>query len=614
MSRRDRRPNQIVLSPETSAPALRPPPPKRPLARRSDKKLELAANHKPHPDCPDTLACLPDTDGRPGHTLPVILRCCILGSPNKRLTIREIYAAMEGKYPYYRGAGDTWKQSVRHHLSLNRLFERQPRPVTDPGFGSYWTVDLLAPPGTKRPRKRGGTGTAVIKVPKTASTSKAPVARPSPPRGGEIAVAHPPPNHMKFQFQPQTHPPPPTPPLPTPPVHQLYPVSPLTRNPLHPPTTSLFAPQPQQQPYSQISLQNSQQQAMQRQQLQFSVNSDRHSAQQMYPQHPSQYPLRSHSSHHSQSSSIPINSDSSQPVFLPVQLYPPTTPPGSISAQQQPSQRQPPPSQAPQLQSPTSLRTSRQARYQLRSEFRQEGSQSSTMLRRSSASTPVTPYSEREDVGQNLAGPSHHRRKPSTPHTPLSSQEASYPPSSGSEDGGTTDIHGPTVSDDDMLSEQEVAQQTRLRRQSLPTTFVATKPAAIFSLPPFSALDQNKNDILEHMRQEIASLRRTSAEAVSTSLRLTEQLANANLEVSRSRAAVRNLEDMLQHEAAKRKEAEKIREAEMERRRLAEHGMSSNNYPPPPPASSSSSSSGPPPSKPSSSSAPMISPTRSRQP
>jgi hypothetical protein len=47
------------------------------------------------------------------------------------------------------------QQSVRHHLSLNRLFERRPRPETDPGFGSYWTVNLTAPPGTKRPRKRG---------------------------------------------------------------------------------------------------------------------------------------------------------------------------------------------------------------------------------------------------------------------------------------------------------------------------------------------------------------------------------------------------------------------------------------------------------------------------
>lgn len=120
-------------------------------------------DHQPHPDCPDTLACLPDTDGRPQHTLPVILRCAILGSPQKRLTIRGIYAAMEEKYVYFQSAGQTWKQSVRHHLSLNRLFERQPRAPNDPGFGSYWTVNLNAPPGTKRPRKRGKPGAAKAK-------------------------------------------------------------------------------------------------------------------------------------------------------------------------------------------------------------------------------------------------------------------------------------------------------------------------------------------------------------------------------------------------------------------------------------------------------------------
>lgn len=66
-------------------------------------------DHEPHTNCPDTLNCLPDTDGRPQHTLPVILRCAILGSPRRRLTIREIYAAMENKYAYYKTAGSTWK-------------------------------------------------------------------------------------------------------------------------------------------------------------------------------------------------------------------------------------------------------------------------------------------------------------------------------------------------------------------------------------------------------------------------------------------------------------------------------------------------------------------------
>ncbi|KAH6917022.1 hypothetical protein BKA70DRAFT_1251152 [Coprinopsis sp. MPI-PUGE-AT-0042] len=148
-------------------------------------------DHPPHPNCPDTLACLPDTDGRPQHTLPVILRCAILGSPRKRLTIREIYGAMEDKYSYYKSAGPTWKQSVRHHLSLNRLFERQPRPVTDPGFGSYWTVNLTAPPGTKRPRKRG----------RSSKSTAAPVNIDD----FQVAPHLPSQNQISFHHHPQSH-------------------------------------------------------------------------------------------------------------------------------------------------------------------------------------------------------------------------------------------------------------------------------------------------------------------------------------------------------------------------------------------------------------------------
>ena len=93
-------PTEKTEESSSTAVELRPPPPRAEVVIRA---------HEPHPDCPDTLACLPDTDGRPQHTLPVILRCTILGSPRKRLTIREIYAAMERKYPYYKTAGPAWK-------------------------------------------------------------------------------------------------------------------------------------------------------------------------------------------------------------------------------------------------------------------------------------------------------------------------------------------------------------------------------------------------------------------------------------------------------------------------------------------------------------------------
>ena len=78
-------------------------------------------SHEPHLACPDSLGCLPDTEGRPQHTLPVILRCAILGSPQKRLTIREIYAAVETKYSYYKTAGTAWKVSVAHGVLVSIL-------------------------------------------------------------------------------------------------------------------------------------------------------------------------------------------------------------------------------------------------------------------------------------------------------------------------------------------------------------------------------------------------------------------------------------------------------------------------------------------------------------
>lgn len=98
-----------ALNPEDDKLKPKGPAPRRRLEKH-DKKIDLGLHdHKAHADCPDTLACLPDTPGRPQHTLPVILRCAILGSPRKRLTIREIYATMESKYPYYKSAGQTWK-------------------------------------------------------------------------------------------------------------------------------------------------------------------------------------------------------------------------------------------------------------------------------------------------------------------------------------------------------------------------------------------------------------------------------------------------------------------------------------------------------------------------
>jgi len=101
-------------------------------------------------------------DGPPGskpfYPYSTLIRYAIKGSPNQKLLLEDIYYAIESRFPYFRTAPSGWKNSVRHNLSLNPCFVKVPRPLTDRGKGSYWTVDDNVDPrtGVHRVRKRRG--------------------------------------------------------------------------------------------------------------------------------------------------------------------------------------------------------------------------------------------------------------------------------------------------------------------------------------------------------------------------------------------------------------------------------------------------------------------------
>lgn len=132
-----------------------------------DPQQDLAGNYYPQEN--DLTGGLPINldslrDGPPGskpfYPYSTLIRYAIKGSPNQKLLLEDIYYAIESRFPYFRTAPNGWKNSVRHNLSLNPCFEKVPRPLTDRGKGSYWTVNENVDPrtGVHRIRKKKGKG------------------------------------------------------------------------------------------------------------------------------------------------------------------------------------------------------------------------------------------------------------------------------------------------------------------------------------------------------------------------------------------------------------------------------------------------------------------------
>ncbi|XP_077454544.1 forkhead box protein P1-B-like isoform X2 [Stigmatopora argus] len=95
------------------------------------------------------------TEIRPPFTYASLIRQAIYESPRNQLTLNEIYNWFTRNFAYFRRNAATWKNAVRHNLSLHKCFVRLENVK-----GAVWTVDEIEF-HRRRPQKAAGNGSVL---------------------------------------------------------------------------------------------------------------------------------------------------------------------------------------------------------------------------------------------------------------------------------------------------------------------------------------------------------------------------------------------------------------------------------------------------------------------
>ncbi|XP_061464282.1 forkhead box protein H1-like [Rhineura floridana] len=80
---------------------------------------------------------------KPPYTYLGMIALVIQGSPQKRLTLRQIILAIKTLFPVFNEGYQGWKDSIRHNLSSNSCFRMELKNSSKPtAKGNYWMVDV----------------------------------------------------------------------------------------------------------------------------------------------------------------------------------------------------------------------------------------------------------------------------------------------------------------------------------------------------------------------------------------------------------------------------------------------------------------------------------------
>lgn len=79
-----------------------------------------------------------DVDTKPSHSYIALIAMAILSKPSRKVLLGDIYSYISENFPYYRSKDKSWRNSIRHNLSLNECFIKAGR--SENGKGNYWAI------------------------------------------------------------------------------------------------------------------------------------------------------------------------------------------------------------------------------------------------------------------------------------------------------------------------------------------------------------------------------------------------------------------------------------------------------------------------------------------